>query len=428
MATTQNTYTGDNSTTLFSFTFPYLEESDVRVSLDGVDQLTTAYSFANATTISFNTAPADGVAIRIYRETSQEAPPATFFAGSAIRASDLNENFLQQLYIAQETANITVAASTGNLAEDSITGFELANNAVSTNNIVNSAVTSAKIADGTIVNADVNASAAIAGTKVFPSFGSQNIVTTGDVSADNITATGNVTVTGDISGDNITATGDISGDNITVTGNATVTGNTTVTNNLTVNGTGNQSIAGTLKFDSGYGSVATAYGCRAWVNFDGLTNNNLTGTYSQVATDVTVTVVAHGLIVGDTIYVDITSGTGVDGTYTVATVTDADTFTYTAGTSKLTSGNITLRRNTIRGSGNISSIADLGTGSFRVNFITAMPDVNYACLVNASSLTDAVTIVPGSAVDRSTSGVRVDVETTAAAQYNAAQIDLSVFR
>lgn len=28
-------------------------------------------------------------------------------------------------------------------------------------------------------------------------------------------------------------------------------------------------IAGTLSFDSGYGSAAVAYGCRAWVNFDG---------------------------------------------------------------------------------------------------------------------------------------------------------------
>ena len=27
--------------------------------------------------------------------------------------------------------------------------------------------------------------------------------------------------------------------------------------------------SGNLKFDSGYGSVATAYGVRAWVNFDG---------------------------------------------------------------------------------------------------------------------------------------------------------------
>lgn len=27
--------------------------------------------------------------------------------------------------------------------------------------------------------------------------------------------------------------------------------------------------SGNLKFDSGYGSVVTAYGCRAWVNFNG---------------------------------------------------------------------------------------------------------------------------------------------------------------
>ena len=42
-------------------------------------------------------------------------------------------------------------------------------------------VTSAKIVDGAIVNADINASAAIAGTKISPDFGSQNIVTTGSI-------------------------------------------------------------------------------------------------------------------------------------------------------------------------------------------------------------------------------------------------------
>jgi hypothetical protein len=40
-------------------------------------------------------------------------------------------------------------------------------------------VTSTMILDGTIVNADVNASAAIAGTKISPDFGSQNVTTTG---------------------------------------------------------------------------------------------------------------------------------------------------------------------------------------------------------------------------------------------------------
>ena len=46
---------------------------------------------------------------------------------------------------------------------------------IATAYIADDAVTSAKIADGTIVNADVNASAAIAGTKISPDFGAQNL-------------------------------------------------------------------------------------------------------------------------------------------------------------------------------------------------------------------------------------------------------------
>ena len=34
----------------------------------------------------------------------------------------------------------------------------------------------------------------------------------------------------------------------------------------------------------------------------------------------------------------------------------------------------------IRASGNVSSITDLGTGYYQVNFTTAMPDANYALL------------------------------------------------
>jgi hypothetical protein len=56
-------------------------------------------------------------------------------------------------------------------------------NTVSTAKIVDGAVTSAKIADGTIVNGDINASAAIAGTKISPDFGSQTVTTTGTSSA-----------------------------------------------------------------------------------------------------------------------------------------------------------------------------------------------------------------------------------------------------
>jgi hypothetical protein len=136
---------------------------------------------------------------------------------------------------------------------------------------------------------------------------------------------------------------------------------------------------GNLLFNSGYGSVATAYGCRAWVNFDGTSNaTNLTGTYSQTGTTVTVTITGHGYITGNSAFLDFTSGTAVDGDYTV-TVTDANTFTVTQA-SRTTSGNVTDRRSNIRASGNVSSISDNGTGDYTVNFTNNMPDANYAVL------------------------------------------------
>ena len=82
MATTKNTYTGDNSETNYSFTFPYLKQADIKVSLDNVVKtLTTDYTFANATTVSFNTAPATDAAIAIYRSTDDSNLVATFYPG-----------------------------------------------------------------------------------------------------------------------------------------------------------------------------------------------------------------------------------------------------------------------------------------------------------------------------------------------------------
>ena len=39
----------------------------------------------------------------------------------------------------------------------------------------------------------------------------------------------------------------------------------------------------------------------------------------------------------------------------------------------------------IRDSGNVSSITDLGTGQYRANFVTSMPDANYACVFGTRS-------------------------------------------
>ena len=56
-------------------------------------------------------------------------------------------------------------------------------------------VTSAMIADGAIVNADINNSAAIAGTKISPDFGGQAVTTTGQVNAARINVTANTAPT-----------------------------------------------------------------------------------------------------------------------------------------------------------------------------------------------------------------------------------------
>ena len=85
--TISNSYVGDGSTVLYSFTFPYIEILDVKVTIDGVP--TTEFSFANATTIQLSTAPADGAAITIFRSTDNSDLKAAFFPGSAIRARDL---------------------------------------------------------------------------------------------------------------------------------------------------------------------------------------------------------------------------------------------------------------------------------------------------------------------------------------------------
>lgn len=138
--------------------------------------------------------------------------------------------------------------------------------------------------------------------------------------------------------------------------------------------------SGNFSFNSGYGSAAKAYGCRAWVNFQGNANSNQSATYSQSGTTVTVTATAHGLITGNLVYLSFTSGLGTTGSYTV-TVTDANTFTVQQ-TSRTTSGAVNIIKSTIRASGNVSSVADNATGDYVVNFSTAMPDTNYAAVAS----------------------------------------------
>lgn len=156
MAVTENTYTGNGSTVLYSFTFPYLAATDIKVSINGV--LTTAYTLANATTIQFNTAPSNGAAIRIYRSTSDAAKRATFFPGSSIRAADLNEDFDQVLYIAQETANFAASTDASAIQATANTALATSNTALTT---ANAASVTANAIAGTANTALSNSTTAV---------------------------------------------------------------------------------------------------------------------------------------------------------------------------------------------------------------------------------------------------------------------------
>ena len=116
-------------------------------------------------------------------------------------------------------------------------------------------------------------------------------------------------------------------------------------------------IQGDLKMNSGYGSSVVAYGCRAWVNFN--------------------------------------------GTGTVA----------------------------IRGSGNVSSITDNGTGNYFINFASALTDANYSVTGIGGHIVGVVTTFSSVREGtRTTSGVQVDYFTVSSTYYDTNDANIAVFR
>lgn len=161
MATTSNTYTGNGSNKLFSITFPYLETTDVDVYLNGTLQtITTQYTFANATTIEFVAAPANGAVVLLDRSTDDSTLQATFFPGSSIKAADLNLDFDQVLYIAQETANEATTATTTAAAATTTANTALSQSAAAVST-ANTASSNASAAVSTANTASTNASNAV---------------------------------------------------------------------------------------------------------------------------------------------------------------------------------------------------------------------------------------------------------------------------
>ena len=211
MATTFVDYTGDGNATK-SFSFPSIQQSDIKVEVDevikssGTHYNITGYTTTGGGNVVFTSGniPASPSQIRIFRDSNVDVAKATYVAGSSVKAADLNANHEQLLFSRQEEQNQTIQTSkikdsavttakikdanvtTAKIADDNVTMAKLGSGALPTD----ITVASANLVDGTIVNADVNVSAAIAGTKIAPDFGSQNITTTGTVDGRDVSAMG----------------------------------------------------------------------------------------------------------------------------------------------------------------------------------------------------------------------------------------------
>ena len=214
-ATSQN-HNGTGSQANFSISFPFLLNSEIEVTVGGVlKTLGTHYNIVGSQ-VQFTSGniPASGTANVVFnRDTNISTKRVDFEDGSVLTEADLDNNVNQILFAQQEIAsdyvkrdgtqtvtgdlvfegsvddtNETTLAITNPTADRTITVPDRSGTLITSGDT--GTVTSTMIADGTIVNADVNASASIDGTKISPNFGSQNIVTSGTVDGRDVSVDG----------------------------------------------------------------------------------------------------------------------------------------------------------------------------------------------------------------------------------------------
>jgi len=194
MATTEVTLNGNGTTGPYSYSgiFEAIKQEDIKVSVNNiVKTYTTDYTvnFVAGTITFVSLTPSSSDSIRIYRVTDADEPAAIFSPGSALRAQDLNDNFLQTLYVSQEVVrdvggaavDVNTAVQAAAAAELSASNAETAantatstantanttaNTALSTantaNTTANTALSTAQSAVTTANNADTKADSAIA--------------------------------------------------------------------------------------------------------------------------------------------------------------------------------------------------------------------------------------------------------------------------
>ena len=252
----------------------------------------------------------------------------TFTATDTITSTKMN-NIIDETVMTSESClsggGLEVASGKLTISANAINSSRLAANSVSSSNIV----------DGTIVNADINASAAISPSKL----GSGALTSTATVTTSNII-------------------------------DASITA---------------------PKLNGAQTGSAPIFGVRAWASFDGRFTQVTGKAYTRSGTIVTVTNAGHGLSTGNILSISSATDTGLNTLNNVTasvkiTIVDSNNFTFQTTSTGASTGTLTYAIGGFS-SANVSSISRIATGTWTITFSTGMDDANYCVLANAKHAT-----------------------------------------
>ena len=114
MANTYVDYTATASQTDFAFNFDYLEDEHVTVEINGVAQLSSAYSVIvesnGDTKVRLNVGATAGQIVRVRRKSQPDTNLVDFVNGSVLTESELDRAYLHNRYLAEEISELNDAS------------------------------------------------------------------------------------------------------------------------------------------------------------------------------------------------------------------------------------------------------------------------------------------------------------------------------
>lgn len=390
-------YNVSTPTSVFTIGFQYEYNVDkINVHVDGVEATAAGYTVQHDSqgTVSLTPAVPSGV-VRLSRETNIDTSAHTFSAGAKFTAGTMDENFKQLRHSQQESRDIVLrtASEFGTLDANATAALQAANTAVNTANSI-----------------DVKATTALSNS-------STALSVANGIDAKATTALSNA---------NAAVSTANTADSNAATALSTANSASSVANGIDAKATQAQSDASTA-----LSTASTLSAQKGAANGIATLDANAVVPVAQLPS---ATTTAQGVV---ELATQTEVNTGTDSTRAIVPNTllgGMKTHLSASGAAPIYACRAWVNFNgtgtvAIRASGNVSSITDNGTGSYTVNFTTAMPDTNYS--VVGMSRTDgslSYVTLPSAGV-KTTSAVDLRAASpSSGSNGDSSEVNISVFR